>query len=149
RDVRWPASGYRAGTRWHVAREYPGRCRLRVRARSPSALVTGARKSVACCARQPNRKTVVSLCLRWSRRCMVIRACAIMTYKMTDARKIIHVTDLHLGGGSDAIVNGWHVEQAWQRIVDDVLARHPDAGLWVLGGDLMDKAEAAGYRRLN
>lgn len=72
-----------------------------------------------------------------------------MAYNMTRARKIIHITDMHLGAKPDAVVNGWQVEQAWRRVADDALARHPDADLWVLGGDLVDAGSAAGYRRLN
>jgi len=72
-----------------------------------------------------------------------------MTHNMTCTRKIIHITDLHLSAEADAVVNGWQVEQTWRRIADDALARHPDAALWVLGGDLVDDESAAGYMRLN
>lgn len=63
--------------------------------------------------------------------------------------KLIQMSDLHLRADTDAIVRGWPVEQAWRRVADDAVQRHPDADLWVLTGDLIDDESVAGYQRLD
>lgn len=63
--------------------------------------------------------------------------------------KLIQISDPHLCADAGALLHGWHVERAWRRVADDAMARHPDADLWVLSGDLVDDESAAGYRRLN
>lgn len=68
---------------------------------------------------------------------------------MPRSLKLIQISDLHLRANPDEILHGWHVENAWRRIADDVIARHPDADLWVLTGDLVDDETTAGYVRLN
>src|SRR5699024_6465104 len=63
--------------------------------------------------------------------------------------KIVHITDLHLGAEADSVVAGWYADRAWQRVIADACSRHPDADLCILGGDLLDRAGAAAYARLN
>ncbi len=68
---------------------------------------------------------------------------------MTDRYQILHITDMHLLGDVDARLHGWHVQQAFDAVLADALARYPDFDLIVLGGDLVDDESVAGYERLN
>lgn len=68
---------------------------------------------------------------------------------MADSLKVVHITDPHLRADVDAVLHGWHVNDAWRRIVNDAMTRHPDADLWALTGDLVDDESATGYARMN
>lgn len=68
---------------------------------------------------------------------------------MAEPLELIHLTDLHLLADPQARLHGWHVEQAFQRVLDDAGQRCPNADAYVLGGDLVDDESTPGYARLN
>ena len=68
---------------------------------------------------------------------------------MTDDITLLHLTDPHLLAEPGARLHGWDVAAAFQRVLDEALAAHPDADAIVLGGDLVDDESEAGYRWLN
>ena len=68
---------------------------------------------------------------------------------MRQTRKIVQISDLHLRADAAAVLHGWRVEAAWQRVRRDAQEKHPDADAWILSGDLVDDETVTGYQRLD
>jgi 3',5'-cyclic AMP phosphodiesterase CpdA len=61
--------------------------------------------------------------------------------------KIIHITDTHIVPEGETIY-GLDPAARLAAVIEDVRARHADADLAVITGDLTDRGDAASYRRL-
>src|SRR5699024_2430972 len=68
---------------------------------------------------------------------------------MRQTRKIVQISDLHLRADAAAVLHGWRVEAAWQRVRRDAQEKHPDADAWILSGDLVYDETVTGYQRLD
>lgn len=62
---------------------------------------------------------------------------------------VLHITDPHLLASRNGRLHGWHVQNAFDEVLNAAFARYPRPDALVLGGDLVDDESVAGYQRLD